>query len=202
MKNSIIIVLLISIALGAGFWLRGAIRNDTSEVTVKEGEGSGTPSIGGNFNLTDVQGKSISATDFSGKLMLVYFGFSHCPDICPTDLAVISEVIAQLKEDKAKIQPVFITIDPARDTAERLAVFMKNFDPHILALTGTESQVKQAESAYKVYSAKVAAEKKDGPYMMDHSAFMYLMGKNGEYLAHFPSAEPADKIVAAVRKHF
>lgn len=154
--------------------------------------------IGGPFTLTNQQGKPVSDTDFQGKLMLVYFGFSHCPMICPTDMATLTRAMDQLGADAAQVQPVFITIDPERDTVEKLAEFAKAFYPGFQLLTGTPEQVKVATDAYRVYAQKV--EMDGGDYMMDHSAYIYLMGRDGKYLTHFQHDQPAEEIVAEVKE--
>jgi protein SCO1 len=200
-KNILLIVILIIAALSIGLVIQFKMPQIISPAKVTTQEGSGTPAIGGAFSLLNTTGKPVTNTDFRGKLMLVYFGFSHCPAICPTDLAIISTVSDELKDHKDEFQPIFITIDPARDTPERLATFMKNFDPHIIALTGTEEQVKQAVAAYKIFSTKVTDPKAEQAYTIDHSAFIYLIDKEGNYITHFPHGENAEKIVAEVRKH-
>jgi protein SCO1/2 len=161
---------------------------------------TGEALIGGPFTLTNQDGKEISDSDFSDKLMLVYFGFTHCPSICPTDMAVLSEALKNLGDDAKKIQPVFITIDPERDTPEQIKKFLANFYPGFEGLTGTKEQIASVTAAYRVYSQKVDAEKL-GEYLMDHSSFTYLMGRDGKYITHFTSQQSASEIVEGIKKN-
>ncbi len=174
-----------------------------SETLVKEtnhGEvqSSGEVLIGGSFALTDQDGKIVKDSDFNGKPMLVYFGFSFCPDICPTDLALITNVMQQLGDDAKKIQPIFITIDPQRDTPVQLKKYLSNFYPGIIGLTGTAEQIADIVNKYHIYAKKI--ESKDiSEYLMDHSAFIYLMGKDGKYITHFSDKQDAGEIAGKVR---
>ena len=159
---------------------------------------TGTPLIGGPFHLVDTAGRPRSDTDFRGKLMLVYFGYSFCPDLCPTTLAIMGEALDKLGPDASQVAPIFITVDPERDTPEHLKGYTEQFGEGIMALTGTPEQIADAAHAYKVYYRK--AEAKDGtPYLMDHSSVVYLMGRDGRYLANFgPDATP-DDIARAIK---
>jgi len=153
---------------------------------------TGTPLIGGPFHLVDDQGRPRSDSDFRGKLMLVYFGYSFCPDLCPTTLAIMGEALDKLGPDAAQVAAIFITIDPERDTVEHLQGYAEQFGPGIVALTGKPEDIAEAARAYRVYYRK--AETKDGtPYLMDHSSIVYLMDRDGRYLANFgPDATPED----------
>ena len=145
----------------------------------------GTPAIGGPFRLTNQYGERVGAKDLAGKYMLVYFGYTYCPDICPLTLMNMTEALERLPDEEAEqVVPVFITVDPARDTVEHLAEYASLFHPRLLALTGTDAEVKAAARAYRVYFSKVEG-KDDEPYLMDHSSFVYLMGPDGKYVAHF-----------------
>ena len=134
--------------------------------------------VGGPFTLTDQDGKTVTEKSWPGQYMLVYFGFTHCPDVCPTGLNKIAEALNSLPADKvAKIQPILITVDPARDTAADLKVYVSLFHPKLIGLTGTDAQIEAAKSAYKVYAQKQGT----GPdYMVNHSAFTYLLNPYGE----------------------
>ena len=156
--------------------------------------------IGGPFRLTDHTGKVRKDTDFRGKLMLVYFGFTFCPDICPTDLQQISLAMQKLGTASAGVSPLFITLDPERDTQKLLAGYVPAFHPRLTGLTGTASAIRQAANAYKVYYVKVpnsAASR----YTIDHSSFIYLMGRDGEYLGYFPPSTSAERMLAVLRAH-
>jgi cytochrome oxidase Cu insertion factor (SCO1/SenC/PrrC family) len=149
--------------------------------------------IGGDFSLTDQNGQTVTNESLKGKLRLVYFGFTFCPDICPTALLAMAEAAKQLG-NKAPAQ-IFISVDPERDTVEHLKEYAENF-PGLIALTGSAESVKQAARAYKVYYKKNGEDKN---YLIDHSGFIYLMDKEGNYLAHFPHNATPDKIVTAIQ---
>lgn len=163
----------------------------------------GKPDIGGAFLLKDTDGNDVSDTDFADKWLLVYFGFSYCPDICPTGLESIGRAIDSLGTVGEKIQPIFITIDPERDTVEHLASYMTHFNPRIKALTGSREEVEKASKAYRVYYAKATHQKRDQGenYLMDHSAFTYLMNPKGEYVTHFAHGADPAQIAATLREH-
>lgn len=146
----------------------------------------GTALIGGDFTLVDGAGKTVTAEDFRGRYMLVYFGFTHCPDICPTSLLLIENALARMNGDSKKIVPVFITLDPERDTPEIVGQYVKHFGARFIGLSGSPAQIRRAADAYKVYYSKVEDENSALGYMVDHSGFMYLMGPDGAYRAHFP----------------
>jgi protein SCO1/2 len=157
--------------------------------------------IGGPFQLTDQSGKVRSERDFRGKLMLVYFGFTYCPDICPTDLQAIGLAMDKLGADADDVQPLFITVDPGRDTREHLADYVAMFHPRLIGLTGSAEEVQNAADAYRVYYKRVDFDKSDGYYTVDHSAFTYLMDRDGKYLGFFPPGTSAEKIVEMIRPH-
>ncbi len=161
---------------------------------------SGKALIGGPFSLTDHTGKPVTQDDFKGKLMLVFFGYTYCPDICPAELQVMSAALDALGADAEKVTPVFITVDPARDTVEQMASYVASFHPRLVGLTGSEEAVKQAAKAYRVYYAK-AGDANSPDYLVDHSAFVYLMGRDGNYLTHFSYGTSAEKMAAGIRKH-
>lgn len=141
-------------------------------------------SIGGSFSLTDHTGKAVSDSDFRGRLMLVFFGYGYCPDICPTELQNIAVALDALGQDAAAVQPLFITVDPERDTVEFLADYVANFHPRLLGLTGQKAQTGAAAKAYRVYHARADGQSGAG-YLVDHSAFTYLMSRDGAYLTMF-----------------
>ncbi|HLJ19829.1 MAG TPA: SCO family protein [Stellaceae bacterium] len=156
--------------------------------------------IGGDFTLTDQNGVTRHAQDFRGKLMLVYFGYTFCPDACPTALQDMSHAIDLLGAKGDAVQPIFITIDPARDTVAQMKLYASNFHPRLSALTGTPEQVAEAAKAYRVYYAKGQSTGGDD-YLMDHTAFIYLMGRDGKYLSHFSPGTTAEQMAAAIGKH-
>lgn len=154
--------------------------------------------IGGPFALTDHTGKPRTEADFRGRLMLVYFGFTYCPDICPTDLQAIGLAIDRLGAAGDAVQPLFITVDPERDTPQHLADYVALFHPRLIGLSGDAISTRQAARAYRVYYAK--APTTDGSdYTVDHSAYIYLMGRAGQYLGFFPPGTPPDRIADVIR---
>ena len=156
--------------------------------------------IGGPFTLTDQTGKTRTDADFRGKLMLVYFGYTTCPDVCPTDLMQIGLALDKLGDAVAGVQALFISVDPERDTTDVLAKYVANFHPRILGLTGTPAQVHAAADAYKAYYARYTPP--DGAvYLIDHTGFIYLMGRSGEYLGFFPPGTVADRMVEIINQH-
>jgi protein SCO1/2 len=155
--------------------------------------------IGGPFKLTDQNGQTVTADDFLGKPTLIFFGFTHCPDICPTALFDMSEVLRRLGSDAEKVNALFITVDPARDTAETLKTYLESFHARISALTGTEAEIEAVTKAYKAYAKKVPIE--GGGYTMDHSAIVYLMDRAGRFVAPFNLKRPADEAAKDLRRY-
>jgi cytochrome oxidase Cu insertion factor (SCO1/SenC/PrrC family) len=155
--------------------------------------------VGGPFELTDHTGRIRTERDFRGQLMLIYFGFTWCPDICPADLQAIGLALDKLGNDAARVQPLFVTVDPERDTAEHLAEYVKLFHPRLIGLTGSLEAIRRAAEAYKVYFAKVPVGKEANDYTVDHTAFIYLMDRDGNYLGFFPPGTSADRMVEIIR---
>jgi protein SCO1 len=151
-------------------------RNYASILTPQSG-------IGGPFRLIDHDGKAVTEQDFKGKPILVFFGFTHCPDICPTALFEMSEVLRKLGPDADRMRVLFISVDPERDTPTVLKDYLSSFEPQIRGLTGDAAAIAAVEKAYGVYSRKSPLD--DGGYTMDHSAFVYLMDKDGRYVSRF-----------------
>ena len=156
--------------------------------------------IGGPFELIDQTGRTRTDADFRGKLLIVYFGYTYCPDVCPTDLMQIGLAIDKLGAASVQVQPLFVSVDPERDTPSVLANYVSMFNPRIVALTGTPAQVRAVADAYKAYYAKVFPEGSTA-YLIDHTGFIYLMGRSGEYLGFFPPGTSADRMVEIIRQH-
>jgi protein SCO1/2 len=154
-------------------------------------------SIGGPFALVDHTGRTRTDAEFRGKLLLVYFGFTYCPDVCPTDLQQMTLAIDQLGSAGDAVQPLLITVDPERDTVEHLRDYVALFHPRLVGLTGSAEAIRSAARAYKVYFAKAAIGADD--YTVDHSAFIYLMDREGRYLGFFPPGTSAERIADAIR---
>ena len=153
--------------------------------------------IGGAFALTDQNGARRTDADFRGKYMLVYFGFTYCPDVCPTDLLQMGLAVDRLGAAGDSVQPIFITVDPERDTPEHLKEYLAMFHPRFIGLTGDAAAIKEAARAYRVYYSRAELSKSD--YTIDHSAFIYLLGRNGEYLSFFPPGTSAELLAGALR---
>ena len=170
-------------------------------VVAGRGPGGTASAIGGPFTLVDQNGKPVSDGDFKGKPFLVFFGFTHCPDVCPTTLFEVSEVLRALGPDAARTAALFITVDPERDTPAVLKDYLSSFDPHLRGLTGTPQQIAAAEKAYRAYAAKVPATTGGGDYTMDHTALVYLMDKNGRFVAPFSLKRQPQEAAADLRKY-
>jgi protein SCO1/2 len=161
--------------------------------------GGASVAIGGPFALTDHNGRPVTEADFKGKPTLIYFGFTYCPDVCPTSLLLMQTAIEQLGKDADKqVNMVLISIDPERDSPAVLKDYVGNFGPTMTGLTGTPEQIAAAAKAFRVYYRKV--EGKDGaPYLMDHSSIFYLLDRRGRFVRHFTHQSRAEDIAAAVK---
>ena len=153
-------------------WAMGGVRGVTAPAA-----------IGGPFQLTDQSGATVTEKDLQGRPTLIFFGFTHCPDVCPTSLFEMSEVLRALGKDADRVNAYFITVDPERDTAATMKDYLSSFDPHLKGLTGDSAAVAKVTSEYRVYSKKVPL--KDGDYTMDHTALVYLMDRDGKFVAPF-----------------
>jgi protein SCO1/2 len=161
---------------------------------------SGKAMVGGPFSLIDQTGKHVTDQDFRGKDMLVFFGFTHCPDICPAGLQVMSAALEKLGKRADDVVPIFITLDPERDTQEKMAEYVKNFGPRLVGLTGSTSDIAATAKAYRVFYQKVLDEKDPTNYSLDHSAIFYLMGKDGSLLAPIPHTNDPAELAKSIDK--
>ncbi len=167
---------------------------------VPPGTVSGEALIGGPFELTDQDGNKVTDQTYKGKLMLIYFGFTFCPDACPTALGVMSAALDKLDVAADRVVPILITVDPERDTPPVLKDYVSNFHPRMVGLTGTPEQIAQVAKAYRVFYQKASGASAED-YLMDHTLLIYLMDGEGKYLKHFsPDATP-DQIADEIRKH-
>ena len=155
--------------------------------------------IGGPFQLVNEDGKVTTEQDFKGKPFLVFFGFTHCPDVCPTALFEVSEIFRKLGKEADRARAVFITVDPERDTPEKLKEYLSSFDPHLSALTGDPAAIAQVTKSYRVYSKKVPLD--GGEYTMDHTAIVYLMDKEGRFVAPFNLKRKPEEAAAELRRY-
>jgi protein SCO1 len=149
-------------------------------------ETSGKALVGGPFTLIDSAGKTVTDQDFRGRYMLIFFGFTHCPDICPAELQVMAAALDQLGDKAKKVVPIFITLDPERDTPEAVGAYVKNFSSNIVGLTGSKEAISATAKAYRVSFSKFQDKSGGDNYTIDHSALAYLMGTDGEYITHIP----------------
>jgi cytochrome oxidase Cu insertion factor (SCO1/SenC/PrrC family) len=182
-KFFILLTILLLVLTSVMILVTGDRTSQRSQLASFLGKKEPAAQIGGAFSLTDSTGKAVSDTDFRGRVMMVFFGFTHCPDMCPTTMNVYTKVLSQLDETKAaQVAPILISVDPERDTPEVLAKYLTNFDKRIIGLTGTPEQVKQAAGVYRAYYAKATGAAASNDYMVDHSGYVYLMGKDGVFI--------------------
>jgi cytochrome oxidase Cu insertion factor (SCO1/SenC/PrrC family) len=180
------------LALGLGSYALWSSRNFAT--------GSGTALVGGPFTMVNQNGETVTEKTFLGRPMLMFFGFTFCPDICPTELQVMAQAIEQLGESGKTIQPVFVSIDPARDTPAVVKAYVENFGPQFVGLTGTPEQVDHMASTYRVFYQKQENKADPQAYLMDHSSIIYLMGADGKFLKHFTYTTDAKALSEALRK--
>lgn len=169
-------------------WLLGGLRSVTAPA-----------SIGGPFQLTDQAGQVVTESSLKGRPTLIFFGFTHCPDVCPTSLFEISEVLRAMGKDADRVNAYFVSVDPERDTPAAMKEYLSSFDPHLKGLTGDAGAVAKVLSGYRVYAKKVPL--KDGDYTMDHTALIYLMDRDGKFVAPFNLKRTPEE-AAADLKHY
>ncbi len=157
--------------------------------------------IGGPFQLVDSAGHPVNDQAFRGKYLLVYFGYTFCPDVCPTTLSDVATALDKLGPRADQIQPLFITIDPERDTPAIVGQYAANFSPRLVGLTGTPDQIAAVAREYRVYYARHRTGDKPGNYTMDHSSILYLMGPDGRFIAPIRADEPPEAIASDIARH-
>lgn len=162
---------------------------------------SGTSPVGGPFTLRDADGRAVHLADFRGKLVLLYFGYSACSDVCPTDLLEIGKLLALLGPQAPQVQPIFVTLDPARDTPDFIREYASAFHPGIVALRGTDAETRKVALAYKVFYERVPLPSGKG-YTIDHTAFTYLLDRQGRYVAFMPPGTQAPRMLSMIRDNF
>jgi cytochrome oxidase Cu insertion factor (SCO1/SenC/PrrC family) len=197
MRISVMRALLVASLIGCGSAV--AAEPQLSAAQMMDDLMYGRGAVGGPFTLTDQNGRTRSDEEFRGKLMVVYFGYTYCPDVCPADLMSITQALDALGPAAADIQPLFITIDPERDTA-LLARYVSAFHPSLIGLTGSPDQIRKVANAFKAYYAKVT-DPRGGDYVIDHMGAIYLMGRNGEYLGFMPPQTGPDRLAEILREH-
>jgi protein SCO1 len=169
-------------------WVLGGLRNVAAPAA-----------IGGPFQLTDQSGQTVTEKNMQGHPTLIFFGFTHCPDVCPTALFDISEVLRALGKDGDRVNAYFISVDPERDTSKEMKDYLSSFDPRLKGLTGSPEEVAKVISAYRVYARKVPL--KDGDYTMDHTALIYLMDRDGRFVSPFNLKRTPQEAAADLKKY-
>lgn len=200
MRNRLMIIAALAFLLGGLLAL--LLVPGLRERLIPGGASVGQALVGGAFSLVDQTGKRVTEKDFLGRPMLVMFGFTYCPDVCPSGLQVLSAALDQLGPKADRIQPVFISVDHERDNPEQLALYLKSFHPRLIGLSGTAAEIATAAKAYRVYYKRVDDPKSTAGFTYDHSSLIYLMGPDGRYLAHFPHSTTPDKIAARLAQLF
>jgi len=170
------------------FWATGGMHNVAQAVP-----------IGGPFQLTDQNGKTVTDASLKGKPTLIFFGYTHCPDVCPTALFDISEVLHAMGKDADRVNAYFVSVDPDRDTPAVLKDYLSSFDPHLKGLSGNAEETRKVIAAYRVYAKKVPM--KDGDYSMDHSALVYLMDRDGKFVHPFKLDRPPAEAAADLKRY-
>jgi cytochrome oxidase Cu insertion factor (SCO1/SenC/PrrC family) len=189
-------------ALFGGVWFSNgfaAAEEQPSAAQMMDDLMYGRGTVGGPFTLTDQTGKLRNDAEFRGKLMIVYFGYTYCPDVCPADLKAITQALDALGPAAEGIQPIFITLDPERDT-KVLADYVAAFHHSLVGLTGSPEEIRKVANAYKAFYAKVPGER-SGEYSIDHAGVIYLMGRDGEYLGFMPPQTGPDRLTEVLRKY-
>jgi protein SCO1 len=169
-------------------WAMGGVRGVTAPAA-----------IGGPFQLTDQSGAVVTEKDLQGRPTLIFFGFTHCPDVCPTSLFEISEVLRAMGKDADRVNAYFISVDPERDNAAAMKDYLSSFDPHLKGLTGAPDAVAKITTEYRVYAKKVPL--KDGDYTMDHTALVYLMDRDGKFVAPFNLKRTPEDAAADLKRY-
>ncbi|MBF0169379.1 MAG: SCO family protein [Alphaproteobacteria bacterium] len=181
------------VALGLGLGIRYSLMSSNAD------DVPAPVTIGGPFSLIDHTGKPVTDKDYRGKYLLIYFGYTFCPDVCPTSLSTMADALGKMDQAKAaKIQPLFISVDPERDTAQRLADYVPAFHPRLIGLTGKIEDVTAAAKVYRTYFAKIKNDDPNIGYLLDHSALFYLMGPDGRFVRHFSHGIQASEMAAAM----
>ncbi len=197
---ALVAVVLVGVTLGFA-WRVLWTEPDRAPVHVREGTGFGSAQIGGPFTLIDQNGRPRSDGEFRGRLMFVFFGYTFCPDICPLSLQRVNEVLDQLGPASEQIAPLFITVDPARDTSVVLKTYLDHFSPRVVGLTGTSGDIAAVVKAYRGYH-RINGDPSTNPnYLVDHTTLIYVMDRQGRFLTQFTHETPPERIVAALKPH-
>jgi protein SCO1 len=177
----------LAIGLGLTLWLLGGPRSVTASA------------IGGPFQLVDQSGQPVTDKSLQGKPTIMFFGFTHCPDVCPTALFEMSEILRAMGNDAKRVNAFFVSVDPERDTPQIMKDYLSSFDPNLKGLTGSPEAVAEVISGYRVYAKKVPL--KDGDYTMDHTALIYLMDRDGRFVAPFNIKRRPEEAAADLKRY-
>ena len=192
LSRPVVIIAAFALSLAVGLLLMTWLMGDLRKVA--------TPAaIGGPFQLTDQSGQPVTENNLKGRPSLIFFGFTHCPDVCPTSLFEISEVLRAMGKDAGKVNAFFVSVDPERDTQGAMKDYLSSFDPHLKGLTGDPEHVSKVLTAYRVYAKKVPL--KDGDYTMDHTALIYLMDRDGHFVAPFNLKRTPEEAAADLKRY-
>jgi cytochrome oxidase Cu insertion factor (SCO1/SenC/PrrC family) len=190
------LILIVTIAFAVG----SLVALTSHQMGTPSATQTGRALIGGPFTLTNQKGERVTEETFRGKYMLISFGYTSCPDVCPAELQLMANAMDLLGAKSEKVTPIFITVDPERDTVPHIAAYVENFHPRMVGLTGSAEEIKAAASAYRVYYAKAEGASTAGGYLMDHSTFIYLMDPQGQYVTHFPYSTTREKLADGIAK--
>ena len=194
-RHSILILAAVILLVAAGLGGVALMKRDLNRP-----QGSGVALVGGPFSLVDQNGMRVTEKDFLGKYMLIFFGYTYCPDVCPTELQVMTAALDQMGPEADRVQPIFVSIDPARDTPAVLKSYVANFGPRLIGLTGTPDEVASIAKAYRVYYAKADNGSSATDYLIDHSSIIYLMGPDGSFVKHMPFTTDAAKLAQELKE--
>ena len=201
MQNSSLLPSRPKLILAAGLILLSVIIAAVMLTTLKpEQMGSGTALIGGPFTMVNEKGETVTEKTYAGKYMLLFFGFTNCGDVCPTELQVMAAAFTEMGALSDTITPIFVSIDPERDSPQVMADYVKNFHPRLQGLTGTPDQVAAFAKIYHIFYQKVPNPKDPADYEMDHSSILYLMGPDGKFIKHFTYTTDAKGLAEALKK--
>jgi protein SCO1/2 len=201
MKNLRYFLIIVALAVASPVAISWVVRVVSSGLRpLPKTTTSGTAAIGGPFTLVATNGEAVTDQTYRGRWVLIYFGYTFCPDVCPTALSNMSVALEKLGRDAGKLQPVFITVDPERDTRDVLADYLKSFDPRIVGLTGTRAQIDGVIREYRIYVAQQKSEAGDKDYLISHSGYVYLMNPKGIFANVIQGSEDGEEIAAWLRK--
>jgi len=201
-RGPALLAAILAVAGAAYFYLRDDVpaeSNRAGAARLMNELMSGKGSVGGPFTLTDQDGGRRSLSDFRGKLVLLYFGFTYCPDVCPTDLMAVGNLVRSLGPEGDQLQPVFVTLDPERDTRDILRAYATSFHTRFISPSGTEDEIRRVATSYKVFFEKVRPPG-TGTYFIDHSAYVFLLDRDGRFITLFPPGTPQERMAVMVRE--